>query len=72
MDFLINLTKEEKKLASRYANKHAMPLDEAFKRALFEKIEDEYDIAIANEACQEYKKTGESRPIQALWNELDL
>ncbi len=72
MFFSIKLTEEEKKLASRYANKHAKPLDEAFKRALFEKIEDEYDIAIANEACLEYEKAGESRPIQALWNELEL
>ncbi len=72
MAFSIRLTEDEKKLASSYANLHAMSLGEAFKRALFEKIEDEYDIAIANEACQEYEKSGESRPIQALWDELEL
>ncbi len=72
MTFLINLTEEEKKLATSYAKRHAISLDEAFKRALFEKIEDEYDIAIANEACLEYEKTSQNRPIQALWDELDL
>ena len=38
----------------RYAKLHSMSLAEAFKRALFERIEDEYDIAVAGEAYQEY------------------
>jgi hypothetical protein len=32
-----------------------MSIGEAFKRALFEKIEDEYDIAVYEEAMAEYK-----------------
>jgi hypothetical protein len=40
---------------------------------LFEKIEDEYDIAIANEAYEEYLKDGKkSTPIEKLWKDLDL
>ena len=40
---------------------------------LFEKIEDEYDIAIANDAYNDYLKSGKkSRPIQELWKDLDL
>ncbi|MCQ2551251.1 MAG: DUF6290 family protein [Clostridia bacterium] len=54
MSFSIRLTKEEKMLAESYAKLHSVSLGEAFKNALFEKIEDEYDIAIAEEAYKEY------------------
>lgn len=73
MSFSIRLTAEEKKLADSYAKLHAISLGEAFKRALFEKIEDEYDIALAHEAYNEYIRDGrKSRPIDELWRELDL
>lgn len=73
MAFSIRLTEEEKHLANSYAKLHSLSLGEAFKRALFEKIEDEYDIAIANEAYEEYVKNGkQSTPIDELWKELDL
>lgn len=73
MAFSIRLTEEERKLAESYAKLHSMSLAEAFKKALFEQIEDEYDIAIAEEAYEEYVQSGEqSKPISALWNELDL
>lgn len=54
MSFSIRLTKEEKFLAESYAKLHSLSLGEAFKKALFEKIEDEYDITVANDAYQEY------------------
>ena len=73
MGFSIRLTEEEKALAESYAKLHSLSLAEAFKRALFERIEDEYDIVIANEAYDEYEKSGKkSRPISELWKELDL
>ncbi len=73
MAFSIRLTEEEKALAESYAKLHSLSLAEAFKRALFERIEDEYDIVIANEAYDEYEKSGKkSRPISELWKELDL
>ena len=50
MAFSIRLTEQEKTLANSYAKLHALSLGEAFKQALFEKIEDEYDIAIGEEA----------------------
>ncbi len=73
MGFSIRLTEEEKALASSYAKLHSMSLGEAFKKALFERIEEEYDIAVANEAYEEFVKDGEkSSPITDLWEELDL
>ena len=73
MSFSIRLTATEKALAESYAKLHAISLGEAFKRALFEKIEDEYDIALAEEAYAEYLKDGkQAKPIEELWKELDL
>ena len=51
--FSMRLTPEERQLAESYAKLHAMAT--AFKKALFEKIEDEYDIALAEEAQKEYE-----------------
>lgn len=73
MSFSIRLTPEEKILAESYAKLHSLALGEAFKKALFERIEDEYDITAANEAYEEYVKSGKkSRPISELWKELDI
>lgn len=73
MSFSIRLTAEEKSLAESYAKIHSMSLGEAFKKALFDRIEDEYDITIASDAYNEYVKDGcKSRPISKLWEELDL
>jgi len=73
MAFSIRLTEEEKKLASSYAKLHSLSLSEAFKRALFEKIEDEYDIAVADEAYKEYAESGKkSKPVSELWKECGL
>lgn len=73
MSFSIRLTTEERTLAESYAKLHSMSLGDAFKRALFEKIEDEYDVAVADEAYEEYVMSGKkSRPIEEVWKELDL
>lgn len=73
MSFSIRLSDEEKKLAESYAKIHSMSLGEAFKKALFEKIEDEFDIAVATVAYDEYVKEGrKSRPASDFWQELDL
>jgi hypothetical protein len=72
MSFSIRLTETEKALAESYAKIHALSLGEAFKKALFEKIEDEYDIAVAEEAYAEYVNSGcKSTPVEEFWRELD-
>jgi hypothetical protein len=73
MAFSIRLTEDERRLADSYAKIHSMSLGDAFKQALFEKIEDEYDIAVAEEAYSEYVKSGKkSNPISKLWEDCDL
>lgn len=73
MSFSIRLSKEEKNLAESYAKVHSISVGEAFKRALFEKIENEYDITIAEEAYEDYLNDEKnSKPISELWKNLDL
>ena len=67
------LTTEEYQLAERYAQKHNLSIEEAFKNALFENIEDECALVFAREAYGEYIKSGKkTRPIEELWKELDM
>lgn len=73
MSFSIRLTEDERKLADSYARLHSLTLAEAFKMALFDRIEEEYDIALADRAYADYIKDNEkSRPIEDLWEELGL
>lgn len=71
MCFSIGLLAEEKRIAESYAKMRSMSLEEAFKQALFERIEDEYDVAVAAAAYAEYEMSGrKSRPISELWEEV--
>lgn len=73
MAFSIRLTDTEHELASSYAHLHSMSLGEAFKRALFDRIEEEFDVTVGVEALDEYELSGrKSRPINELWEELAL
>lgn len=72
MSFSIRMTAEERNLADSYAKLHSLSLAEAFKRALFERIEDEYDLAVAEEAYVDYINSGcKSTPVADFWRELD-
>lgn len=72
MAFSIRLTEQEKKLADSYAKLHSMSLGEAFKRALFEKIEDEYDLEVYEEAIEEYRKNPVTYTLDEVKKELGL
>ena len=60
MSISIRLTPEEKALAESYAKMHSISLSEAFKRALFERIEDEFELSVAKAAYREYLDDPES------------
>lgn len=71
-DFFKRLNEEERNLATAYARIHSLSLGEAFKQALFDRIEDEYDLAVADEAYREYVASGcKSTPIADFWREMD-
>ncbi len=51
----VYLTKEEMKTAKEYARRQKLSLSKAMKNAFFEKLEDEYDIALADAAIRDFK-----------------
>ena len=72
MAFSIRLTDEERNVAETYAKINSISLGEAFKKALFEKIEDEYDFNLGEETYNKYVKSGKkATPIKDFWRELD-
>lgn len=73
MSFSIRLNQEERALAESYARLHDISVGEAFRRAFFNMMEDEYDVTVAEEAYDEYVKSGrKSRPVSEFWKEMDL
>ncbi|MBQ2679654.1 MAG: antitoxin [Firmicutes bacterium] len=73
MAFSIRLTDRERKLAESYAKIHGISMGEAFKNALFEKIEDEYDLKVIA-AYEKDKENGtlETTTFEELVEELGL
>lgn len=72
MAFSIRLTEEEKLLANSYAKIHSISIGEAFKKALFERIEDEYDIAVADEAYRDYLADSQTYSHEEAREQLNL
>ena len=68
----IRMSDEEKQLAESYARLNGISLSEAIKKAYFEKIEEEYDIALADAALREYEKNPKTYTLDELMRELDL
>jgi len=66
------MNKEEEELFKSYADFHGFSLGEAFKSALLEKIEDEYDIALAERAHNEFVKDPQTISHEDLMKELGL
>ena len=72
LDYDIFVRLEEKQLAKSYAKHHSISLTEAFKRSLFEKIEDEYDISATLEAHKEYLENPKTYTHEEARKLLDL
>lgn len=45
----LRLSEQEKELASNYAKLHGQTLSDVFKKAFFEKLEDEHDLKLIKE-----------------------
>lgn len=73
MGLSITMTDEEQLIADSYARLHEISLAEAFKNAFFEKIENEFDLSIAQKAYEEYLRDDKkSRPIEKLFAEVGI
>ena len=72
MSFSIRMNEEEEKLFKSYAKFHGCSLDKALKNALLEKIEDEYDIVLAEQAHNEFLKDPTTYSLEEVKKELGL
>lgn len=68
----IRMSEEEKRLADSYAKLNGMSLSEAIKRAYFEKIEEEYDVVLADAALREYEKNPKTYSHEEVKKMFDL
>ena len=62
----IRMTDEERKLAEAYAKLNGATLSDSIKKAYFEKIEDEFDVALAKEALKEYEKDPKTYSLEEM------
>ena len=56
MTISLELSEEDAALFKKYADLHNMSLSEFIRNAVFERIEDEYDLKVYKEALEEFKK----------------
>lgn len=68
----VKMTRKEKQLAKDYAKRNGLSLSTAMKQSLFEKIEDEYDIALADSGIKEYEENHIAYTHDEVVKELDL
>lgn len=66
----IEVTKEEYELIDSYAKFHGCSVTDAFKRALFEKIEDEIDKAESDIGYREFLKNPVTYSMEEMKREL--
>lgn len=68
----IRMTDEERKLAEAYAKLNGTTLSDSIKKAYFEKIEDEFDVALAKEVLKEYEKDPKTYSLEEMKELLGL
>lgn len=61
MSISVRLNKDDTELFKSYAKLNNISVSELVRRAVTEKIEDEYDIQVANEAYEEFLKDPETK-----------
>lgn len=68
----VRLTDDEAALLRSYCALHGVSLSDALKRALIEKIEDEFDLAEYEAAKKRYDENPVSYSLEDIRKELDL
>ncbi len=56
MSISIRISKKEKQIIKEYSKLNGLSVSEAMRQAIFEKIEDEYDILMLEEAVGDYEE----------------
>lgn len=68
----IKLNKEEELIFNKYAKLHDISLSTLFKKALEEKIEDEVDLNLYNQAMKDHEKNPQDISFDEMKKQLDL
>ena len=68
----VRLTEEESGLIRRYCAIHGISMSDALKRALIERIEDEFDLAEFESAKKRYEEKPVSYSLEEVRKELGL
>lgn len=69
----VRLNEEEERAFSAYAAIMGLPLSTLFKKLMEERLEDEFDLKIAEDFLdREARGEVKTRPMDALFQELDL
>ncbi|KGF13422.1 CopG family transcriptional regulator [Peptostreptococcus sp. MV1] len=72
MSISVRLNKDDTELFKSYAKLNNISVSELVRRAVTEKIEDEYDIQVANEAYEEFLKDPETKSLEEFKKELEM
>ena len=62
----VRMSEEEERLFRSYCQLHGISISEAFKRALMEKIEDEFDLAEFEVALKEFEENPVTHTLEEL------
>ena len=68
----IRMSDEEYKALEKYAKVKCISMNQAIKQAFFEKLEDEFDIELFDEAYAEYLKDSKTYSIDEVIKELGI
>ncbi len=69
---LVKINKEDAKLFKRYCASHGTSLSKAFKHALLEKVEDEFDSKEFNKEIESFNKNPKAYSLDELRNANNL
>ena len=58
MTISVHVTNEQKRMIASYASSRGLSVSEAMRAAIFEIIEDEYDLSLAKKALSEWERDG--------------
>lgn len=72
MTISVRLSDKDTELIKAYADMNNMSLSELVRKAILEKIEDEYDLKVYYEAMEEYKKNPTTYTLDEVEKELGL
>ena len=68
----LRLNDEDSKLFKRYAEMHGISVSELVRQSVLERIEDEYDLKVYEEAMEDFKKNPTTFTLDEVETELGL